>query len=135
MLRIWVDKVEGKIKILTDIVVEGFLKVTKTESKFIPWKREWGTMTETTKIYDKKKKQSNGEIEYTLGLGWAAYIAGVFKPYISTNDYSNLLTAIMADTYRTAPFKELRDYQNDDVLHLLKYRIGLFSCYTSYQFR
>ena len=30
------------------------------------------------------------------------------------------------------PFQGLRDYQNQDTLHLLKYKFGLFSCYTGY---
>lgn len=133
MVRTWVDKLDGKIKVYTDDPsAENFLKVTKTESQYIPWKRKWGTITTTTKIYDSKKKDKLGNIEFTLGLGWAAFIASTFKPYISGEDYNNLLTAIMAENYRTVPFKELRDYQNDDVLHLLKYKIGLFSCYTSY---
>lgn len=67
-----------------------------------------------------------------MGLGWAAYLAGVFKNMITPDDYRTLVGSIMSDTYRTQPFDGLRDYQNDDILHTLKFKIGLFTVYTGY---
>ena len=132
-LKIWVDKDINKIRILTDDPsVKFLLEKTQEETKFIPWQKRWGTLKTTTKIYDKVNK-SHGMWDFKLGLGWAGYILGMFEKYMDPNDYRELLKdAIYSDEVRTIPFPELRDYQNEDVLHLLKYRVGLFSCYTSY---
>ena len=43
-----------------------------------------------------------------------------------------MCSAVYQSTYRTQEFQELRDYQNQDILHCLKYKFGLFSCYTGY---
>ena len=70
---------------------------------------------------------------FEIGLGWAGYIINMFRPYMSSEQYNNLLTdAIYSETHRDIPFRELRNYQNSDILHVLKYRRGLLSCYTSY---
>ena len=87
---------------------------------------------DNTLIYDKVNK-SHGMWDFKLGLGWAGYILGMFEKYMDPNDYRELLKdAIYSEEVRTIPFPELRDYQNEDVLHLLKYRVGLFSCYTGF---
>ena len=85
-------------------------------------------------IYEPGKHSlGGGNYKYVLGLGWAAYLLGVFKDKISIDDYNDILkNVIMADVYRTTPFPELRDYQNDDVLFLLKYRTGLYCVNTGY---
>ena len=75
---------------------------------------------------------ANGLYTFTLGLGWAPYIANTFKSALSPVDYQELVNVVISDSYRTTPFPELRDYQNEDVLHLLHYKIGLFNVYTSY---
>ena len=56
----------------------------------------------------------------------------VFKSYINIDEYNDLVHLITSDTYRTIPFPELRDYQNEDILHMLKYNFGVCSCFTSY---
>ena len=132
MIGIWVDRKENKIKIQTDDVsVRYFLEVTKRVTEYIPYIKSYKTITKTIKIYDKKQTH-NGIIVYTLGLGWAGYIANSFSPYITRDEYNDIVSCVMSDTYRTQPFPELRDYQNDDVLHMLKYKIGLCGVYTSY---
>jgi hypothetical protein len=52
---------------------------------------------------------------------------------MSQQDYEKLLIdAIYSDEIRTVPFDQLRPYQNEDCLHLLKYKVGLFCCYVGY---
>lgn len=135
MIHVFVDRSIGKIVIETDDPsVKFLLEVTKQEAGYIPWKKQWGLIKTTTKIYDDKKPKPDGFgiWRFHIGLGFAAYIINVFKQYISMDDYNDVLSAIMSESYREAPFPNLRDYQNEDALHLLKYKIGLFSCYTSY---
>lgn len=136
MIHLYVDKGLGKIVLETDDPSVRFLleAVTKN-SEYIPWQRKWGVITKTYRIYEEKRqpKLKNGRYTYTFGLGWAAYLVNTFRPYISIDDYNAVLTdAIYSDSFRTFPFPELRDDQNEDVLHILKFRIGLFSCYTGY---
>ena len=136
VLSLRVDKNLGKIVIRTDDPsVRYLLEVTTSETKFIPWKKSWGVIKTTTKVYDNKrvKPDSSGFWNFECGLGWAAYLINALKPYISQDDFEDICkNAIYSDSFRTFPFPELRDYQNEDALHLLKYRIGLMSCYTSY---
>lgn len=135
MIHLYVDKNIGKIVLETDDSSARYLlEVTKKETKYIPWKKQYGTLTYTTRIYDDKKVKPDayGIWRFHIGLGFAAYLINVFKNYISQDDYNDVLSAIVSETYRDVPFPNLRDYQNEDVLHLLRYKIGLFSCYTSY---
>ena len=86
------------------------------------------------KIYDNGNdiRDENGNYVFIFNYGWASYLLRVFKGYLSVSDYDALVRLLMSDTYRTIPFQGLRDYQNEDVLHLLRYNIGLFSCFTSF---
>lgn len=133
-LDIFVDKSVNKIIIITDDPsIRYLLESTREETKYLPWKRMWGNQKITTRLYDRKKKLKNGQQAFELGLGFAGYLINVFKPYMTSEQYNNLLTdAIYSETYRDVPFRELRDYQNEDILHILRYRRGLLSCYTSY---
>lgn len=134
MINIFIDKQLNKINIVTDDPsIKYYLEVTRKERKFIPWKKSFGELTTTIKIYDKKTTKS-GIVTYTLGLGWAGYIINVFSPYITKETYDSILRdAIYVDEApRDIPFPELRDYQNEDILHILKYKRGLLNVYTSY---
>ena len=132
MVKAWIDRIENKIKIQTDDPsVRYFLEVTKKVTEYIPYQKRWMTITKTYKIYD-SKKTVQGLCTYTLGKGWAGYVANTFSPYISGDEYNDILSSILSETYRDTPFPELRDYQNEDVLHMLKYKIGLCGVYTSY---
>ena len=133
-LDIFVDKGTNKIIIKTDDPsIRYLLETIREETKYLPWLRKWGTTKTTTKIYDRKKKLPNGQEAFEVGLGFAGYLLSCFKPYMDPEQYNNLLTdAIYSETPRTIPFRELRPYQNEDILHILKYRRGLLSCYTSY---
>ncbi len=136
MLNLYVDKSDNKIKIITDdSSIKYLLEISEKKTEFIPWQKKWGTTTKVTKIYDNKriKADSNGIWRFSLGLGWAAYLCNVLQTYISQETYEKFIQdAILADTVRDIPFQELRDYQNEDVLHVLKYKIGLFNVYTGY---
>lgn len=134
MLNITVDRNCNKIKIFTDDPsVKCMLEFSQKETKYIPWIKSWQTVTTLTKLYEEKKvKPINGIWTFTLGLGWASYIANMFCNNISQQEYLGILSAIMADSYPTTPFPNLRDYQNDDILHILKYKLGLFTVFTGY---
>lgn len=136
MLRIWVDKNIRKIKIQTDdSSIRYLLETTTRETKYLPWVKQWGSVKKTTKLYENRsvKADHNGIYTFVVGLGWAAYLINVLRNYMSQQDYNGLLVdAIYSDEVRTVPFDRLRDYQNSDCLHLLKYRIGLFCCYVGY---
>ena len=136
MLNITVDKNCNKIKIITDDPsVKCLLEFKQKETKYIPWMKNWQTITSLTKLYEEKRSESvpkNGYWTFTLGLGWASYIANMFCNYITREEYLGILGAIMADSYPTTPFPNLRDYQNADILHLLKYKLGLFTVHTGY---
>lgn len=133
-LDIFVDKGTNKIIIKTDDPsIRFLLEATREETKYLPWMRKWGTQKITTKLYDRKKKLPNGQEAFELGLGWAGYLASMFKPYMTSEQYNALLSdAIYSENYRDIPFRELREYQNQDILHVLKYRRGLLSCFTAY---
>lgn len=134
MVTVWVDNSIKKIKLQTDdSSVRYLLEGVWEDRRYNFFTKRVDDMKVTEKIYDDRRVVSkDGLYTFTLGIGWAAYIANVFKNFLSTADYNLLVSLVMADTYRTLPFPELRDYQNEDVLHLLKYKFGLFSCYTGY---
>ena len=136
MFRIIVNKAIRKLKLYTDdSAVRYLLEVVEKKTEFIPWQKKVGTITRVHRLYDEKRTPplKDGYYTYTLGYGWAAYLINTFSSRLSKEDYTNIMhNVIYSPNYREMPFPELRDYQNDDVLHVLKYRIGLFSCYTSY---
>lgn len=135
MVTIWIDKIANRIKLQTDDPsVKFLLEASSWKVQYLPWKKKMGSVLVTDKIYDEKRVLPNamGIYTFTLGIGWAAYIANTFKAHISQEDFDSLVRLVVADSYRTTPFPELRDYQNDDVLHMLHYKIGLYNVYTSY---
>ena len=136
MLRIWVDKNIRKIRIETDdSSIKYLLETTTRETKYLPWVKQWGTIKTVTRLYENKKPKADqyGVYTFIIGLGFAGYLINVLKPYMSQQDYEQLLIdAIYSDEIRTVPFDQLRSYQNEDCLHLLKYKVGLFCCYVGY---
>lgn len=135
MITLNYDKALNRVVITTDDpTVHYLLETKKSEYKFIPWKRQWGYVDQTIKIYEPGKHNlGNGLYRYVCGLGWTAYLLGIFKEKITVDEYNAVLhQVLLADSYRTTPFQELRDYQNDDVLFLLKYKLGLMCVNTGY---
>lgn len=134
MTQIWIE--HNKIKIKTsELKVKYLLETTREETSFIPWQKTWGTQKVLHKIYDNKrssKPDKSGFFNFTLGLGWLGYILNSMREFLSKEDYDSLAVKLYSDSYRDIPFPELRDYQNEDVLFMLKYKRGLCSVYTSY---
>lgn len=129
------DKNINRLVITTDDPnVHNLLERKTTGYGYIPWKRCSGYSEKIEKIYDPgRNKIKGGYLRYYVGPGWTAYILGLFKDRISQADYDYIIqNTIIADSYRTTPFKELRDYQNEDVLFLLKYKRGLMTVNTGY---
>ena len=125
--------VGGVIEILSsDLIVKHLLEFTRQELKYSPFHKKYINATISDKIYDSCRKQNSGSYLIKVGLGFAPYLATAIKGYISYEDYAKLLQCVLNDNPRSFPFPELRDYQNEDVLHLLKFKRGLFSCYTGY---
>ena len=136
MFRLIVNKAIRKIKLYTDDpAVRFLLELTEKSYEFIPWQRKKGYITRVYKLYDEKRTpvMKDGYYTYTIGYGWAAYLLNTFRSRLSKEDFDEVLKSVIySSSFRELPFPELRDIQNEDVLHLLKYRIGLFSCYTGY---
>lgn len=113
--------------------VKYMLEYETTEHKYSPWLKKWIDQKVRGKIYNRKlTDKKTGHIFFEIGIGFAAYLLKVFGGDIPKEDYNDVCSAVYQGTYRTHPFQELRDYQNQDVLHCLKYKFGLFSCYTGY---
>ena len=116
-----------------DLSVKSVLEYQYVSKRYNFIDRRWAVQNIRGKIYDKKHvDKKNGHYFFKLGIGWAGYIVNVLKPYLPSDDYNQIVSCARREVYRIVPFQELRDYQNEDVLHLLKYKFGLFSCPTSY---
>ena len=124
--------IENRIYLETDdLTIKSLLEFVHRETRFNPFIKQWRTEDVIDKIYITKKKKGN-LLYFELGLGWAAYIINVLSSHLLVDDKNTILSRIYSDSYRTIPFPNLRDIQNEDILHILKYRIGLFSVYTGY---
>ena len=116
-----------------DISIKGLLEYRYVDRKYNFIIKKWCDQVIKGKIYDKKHTdKKTGHVYYQVGIGFAGYLINVLKPYLPIDDYDQIVNSMRRDHYRTIPFQELRDYQNEDVLVLLRYKFGLFSCPTSY---
>lgn len=111
--------------------VKGLLDYVYESKKYNSFIKKWRTEKIRGHIYNRKITR-NGIVYFELGIGWVFYILTVFKDYILKDDYDAVVKEIMQETYRTHPFSILRDDQNEDVLYLLKYKFGLYSCHTGW---
>lgn len=135
MISVKIDKTINKLVIITDDPsVKCLLEFNREITKYQPWNRSWAKIKQIDKIYDNTRGYGPKQGIYTfkLGLGWSAYIANVFKGIISQEDYQGILSGIYADTYPEYPFPGLRDYQNEDMLFILKYTRAIVQTNTSY---
>ena len=134
MLNIVFDNNINRFKLYTDDPsVKCMLEFKQKETKYVPWQKQWRTIETITKLYEEKRCMPvNGIWTFTVGLGWASYLANVFCNFITQEEYFGIIKAIMAESYPTTPFPNLRDYQNQDILHILKYKLGLFTVFTGY---
>lgn len=117
--------------ITDDISAKSFFKYTYESSVFNFKLRRYTKGFSTGYIYDSVQTR-NKVSKYKFKLGWGIYLLNIFKYYITPDQKKSILDTIYSSVYRTEPFPNLRNYQNDDVLFLLKYKYGLFSCYTGY---
>ncbi len=114
-------------------LIKAFLEFNTVEKKYDFFTKHMKEKTVHKKIYNRTKKDpKTGNQYYEVGLGWAAYILGALGAYLPPTDTEVIRSAIYQDNFRTYGFQELRDYQNDDVLHILKYRFGLCTVQTGY---
>ena len=136
IFRIIVESNQKQLKVITDDpTVRYLLEVTTKTTEYIPLQRKMGTVTRTHRLYNERKAPTSvdGIYTYTLCYGWAAYLIMTFNGRLSVEDRDNILREVIySPNYRDIPFQGLRDYQNEDVLHILKYRRGLHSCFTGY---
>ena len=128
---------EGKNIIIetSDITVKGLLEYITEERTYAPWleNKKWITSKKKHKIYDGyMKDKKTGHEFFQVGIGWAPYILITFQCIMLPEDYNTVVKSIYRDTYRDVPFPELREIQNQDILHILKYRRALASLYTGY---
>ena len=97
-----------------------FLEAKQKKYEYIPYQRKWGYTEKTVKIYETKRGRKTNPGVYEIGPGWAGYLLGIFKEKLSSDDYNQILKDVVySEFYREAPFPELRDYQNSDILFLL----------------
>lgn len=136
MVNLVVDRDINKLVLQTDDVTVKYLLETKdSEYTYVPYLKKWGHVEKLIKIYDKRPKtnKKTGLLEFTIGLGWTSYLLNALKDKISKETYDSILKEVLlSESYREHPFKELRDYQNEDILFLLKYKIGLMVVNTGY---
>lgn len=135
MVTVEYDDSIGKLVVRSDeAVTKAQLEFRRKETKWCPWTKSFREEEVINKIYDNPRRIGPiaGVWRFEIGKGWAAFLAQMFKGKIDSESYKNILRIILADSYRTLPFSGLRDYQNEDVLHLLKYKIGLASLNTGY---
>lgn len=135
MISAKIDKSIGKLVIQTDDPsVKCLLEFNREVTKYVPWTKSWSTVKQIDKIYENTRGYGpkNGIYTFKIGLGWSAYIVNVFKNILSKEDYDGILLGIYADTYPEYPFPGLRDYQNEDILFILKYTRAIVQTNTSY---
>lgn len=134
MFRIFHDTEINKIVIETDeTVVKNLLEYKRTVTKYSGWKRCWETTEIIDKLYDNTRSyRRKYGYHFELGLGWCSLILALFKSRLTQEDYNGIVSLILAPTYRTIDFPGLYDYQNSDVLFMLKYRRGILQVSTGY---
>jgi hypothetical protein len=106
-------------------------KYQTSKGQYNYYARTYVYQTVSRNIYDSCHSIHNGW-RYKFKLGWGVYIINMYRSSIGVDNINKIMDTLYSKNYRIEPFPNLRDYQNDDVLHLLKYKYGLFSCYTSY---
>lgn len=136
MFNIYHDPNINKIIIETDdISVKCLLEFKRTVTDYNSWQKRWETKDVIEKIYTNKNTiQKHGQkyIRFILRCGWVTYLMSVFRNMMSQDDYNNLLNIVLSDYHREIPFPNLRDYQNEDMLFILKYKRAIIQTNTSF---
>lgn len=134
MFRVYHDKNLNKVVIETDDPsVRYLLEFKRKVTSYNSWLRRWETKEIIDKLYENRLgKRKSGIYYFVLGNGWTTYIMSSFKGLMSQSDYDGLLKNVLSETYRDIPFPNLRDYQNQDMLFILKYKRAVIQTNTSY---
>ena len=135
MISVKIDSIIQKIVIHTDDPrVKPMLEFKREVTKYQPWTRSWNTTTQIDKIYENTRSPGPKQGIYTfiIGLGWSAYLINIFKGIMTGEDYDEIMRGIYADSYPEYPFPGLRDYQNEDMLFILRYSRAIVQTNTSY---
>lgn len=107
--------------------------VDRLERGYSPFIKKLGMVKKTYKIFDKRPKlNNNGFTYFEFGLGWVSYLASILKGIVSDTEWNGLVSTIYSNNPITTPFPVLRDYQNEDVLFMSRYKRAVCSVYTSY---
>lgn len=127
---------KNKIIIETDDPsVKCLLEYKRTINSYNPFIKIWENKVVIDKIYENTRsyyKKKENKYYFILGQGWIPLILTLFKNYISQDNYNLLMSLIYSFNPRTIEFPGLRDYQNEDILFMLKYRRGLLQVSTGY---
>lgn len=114
-----------------DPVFGSLFKYKSTKGVYNVRTKKFEFKSVSSNIYDSCNKIGSGW-RYRFKLGWGVFIINQYKDKIGVENISRIAKTLYSESYRTTEFPNLMDFQNQDVLHLLKYKYGLFSCYTSY---
>lgn len=125
---------KNKIIIETDdLSVKPLLEYKRTIDYYNPRFKRWETKDVIEKLYENTRSyKKNGRFIFCLGQGWIPLILTLFKNIIDQETYNNLMSLVFAPNSRTIKFPLLRDYQNEDILFMLKYRRGLLQVTTGF---
>lgn len=135
MISARIDRSINKLIIHTDDPsVKCLLEFKREVTEYQPWTKLWTKVIKIDKIYENTRGYGpkKGIFTFRLGLGWSAFIINVFKNILSPEDYNDIMRGIYADSYPEFPFPGLRDYQNEDMLFILRYTRAIVQTNTSY---
>ena len=134
MTELILDKINGYIVIKTDDPsIQPQLESRQKNYEYIHYLKKWGFVDKVFKLYENRKPYKDGIYTFKVRRGWASYLVTILDKKALASQLEMLKTeVILSPSYRTVPFENLRDYQNEDMLYLMKYRVGLCQVQTGY---
>lgn len=132
MINLHLDN--NKIILETDeYIIKSLLEFRREITTYSPFKKTLVTYPVIEKLYENTRNYKNkNNYFFVLGQGWIPYLLAILKNKLSNEKYNWLSSLMLSPYYRTIPFPGLRDYQNEDVLYMLKYRRGILQVTTGY---
>lgn len=109
----------------------GLFKYKSEEGSFNVFKGRFEYHSVSRNVYDSCRKIGIGW-RYKFKIGWSMLIYNMYINKLGPDNIKKLIGTLYSSRYRTKPFPNLKSYQNEDVLHILKYKMGLYQVYTSY---
>lgn len=135
MIDIFFDQKDGFVVIETDDPdLYVYFEKRYKSYEYLPFKKQWGYTDKVMKLYNNRKTVTkNGTFLYRIRRGWVSYLMSVLENKITSTQMEYLRAEVLlSPAYRTTPFDNLRDYQNEDMLYLMKFRVGLCQVQTGY---